>query len=97
MNFSSNVTISIPSEIDMKYWDREEKSRFTKTINELLEALGYTHWKEQYKVWVDYFWSGDYEDYSPDMDLPKFVENYEYFVQKYLQREIRNGLERKSK
>ena len=42
--------------------------------------------KQRYNIWREYFWSGDYEDYGPEMEFPKFMDNYLRYIKKEIKR-----------
>lgn len=94
-SFSSNATYSTwqPSAEDYARWSREEKERITTSTEELSAALAFTELKDKYQIWRDYFWSGEYEDYGPELEFPEFLDDYEYFVERNLQIVIVDSLD----
>ncbi len=96
MIFNSCATISTITftDDDRLRWEKEDKAQLTRDLNFLAKALEFKTLRERYGVWINQFWSGEYEDYGPEMDYPDFDENYEYYIQKRLQELIKEGLKK---
>ena len=95
MTYASLATYSTytPSREETERWSREEISRFSSDINSLQKSLAFKDINKRYKFWKDYFvWADEDDGLVIDVDFPKFLDNYEYYIHKELQKKIKDGI-----
>ena len=78
------------SKEDLQRWEKGDIRDSYQLAKDLTAALRYKVWKSRYKVWKDYFCHESYDGYEIEMELPEFDENYEYYLQKNIQTEIKH-------
>ena len=80
MNSLATFSTTSWTKIDQIYSVKALIRNYKKNIKELTKALGYRKLEDRYRIWREYFWSGDYEDYGPDIEFPEFYAKYGMFV-----------------
>lgn len=83
MSYNSLITCDTtpgPTDDERRKFLIDRRDELFKQLEELKNSLNYTKIKDKYDIWREYFWEGDYEDYSPSLEFPEFLDEYEKLV-----------------